>query len=72
MIDVQIFFDQPVKNNLETYDNIQKIAVDQGDHYTSDCLLRYSYFSSYNIMIAIDLKEQQTLDADSKLIIQEI
>ena len=72
MIDVQIFFDQPVKNNLETYNNIRKIAMDQGDHYTSDCLLHYSYFSSYNIMIAIDLKEQQTLDADSKLIIQEI
>ena len=35
MIDEQNFFDQPVKNNLRTYDNIQKIAFDQGDDYTT-------------------------------------
>ena len=28
MIDGQKFFDQPVKNNLRTYDNFQKIATD--------------------------------------------
>ena len=31
MIDGQNVFDQPVKNNLRTYDNIQKLAVGQGD-----------------------------------------
>ena len=35
MIDEQIFFDQTVKNNLRTYDNIQKIATGQGDDYTT-------------------------------------
>ena len=29
MIDVQNFFDQPVKNVLRTYDNIPKIATGQ-------------------------------------------
>ena len=29
------FFDQPVKNNLRTYDNLRKIATDQGDDYTT-------------------------------------
>ena len=31
MTDSQNFFDQPVRNNLITYDNIQKIATGQGD-----------------------------------------
>ena len=35
MIDGQNFFDQPVKSNLRTYDNIRKIATSQGDHYTT-------------------------------------
>ena len=35
MIDGQIFFDQPVRNNLITYDNIRKIATGQGDDCTS-------------------------------------
>ena len=43
MIDGQNFFDQPVKNNLRTYD------------YTTLCLLGYNYFDKYYKMIAIDL-----------------
>ena len=35
MTDGQNFFDQPVKNNLRTYDNIRKIATGQGDDYTT-------------------------------------
>ena len=35
MTDGQSFFDQPVKNNLRTYDNIRKIATGQGDDYTT-------------------------------------
>ena len=32
-------FDQPVKNNKVTYENIRKIATDQVDDYTTGCLL---------------------------------
>ena len=39
MIDGRIFFDQPVNNNLRTYDNIRKITTGQGDDYTIGCLL---------------------------------
>ena len=28
----------------KTYENIGKIATDQGDDYTNGCLLDYSYF----------------------------
>ena len=41
MIDGQNIFDQPVRNNLITYDNI---AIGQGDSYTTGCLLDYNYF----------------------------
>ena len=39
MINEKCFFDQPVKNNKVTYDNIRKIATGQGDDYTTGCLL---------------------------------
>ena len=48
-------FDQPIKNNKVTYENIRKIAAGQGDDYTTGCLLDYSYFADTYKMIAIDL-----------------
>ena len=38
MINGRNFFDQAIKNDLETYDNIRKIATGQGDDYTTGCL----------------------------------
>ena len=70
MIDRQNVFDWPVKNNLVTYHNIRKNATDQGDNYTTGCLLDYNYFNNYYKMIAIDLSKQQALDADPKAIQQ--
>ena len=69
MIDGQIFFDQdqPVKNDLRTYDNIQKIPTGQGDEYTTGCLLDFPYFKKYKIIV-IDTRKQQALDADPKAI----
>ena len=29
---------------LKTYENIREIATDQGDDYTTGCLLDYPYF----------------------------
>ena len=47
MIEGQSFFDQPVRNNLRTYDSIRKIATGQGDDYTTDCLLDCNYFKNH-------------------------
>ena len=33
MIDVQNLFDQPVKPNLQTFENVWKFATGQGDDY---------------------------------------
>ena len=66
MIDGENFFDQPIRNNLITYDNIPKNSKSQGDDYTTGCLLDHDYFKKYYKMMAIDLSKQQALDADPK------
>ena len=68
MIDGKNFFDQPVKNNKVTYENIRKIATGQADDYTAGCLLDHIYFKNYYKMIVVDLSKQQALDADPKAI----
>ena len=70
MINGENFFDQPIKNNKITYDNIRKIATGQGDDYTTGCLLDYPYFANTYKMIAVDLSKQQALDADPRAIQQ--
>ena len=67
---VKIFFDQPINSMTKTYENIRKIAIGQGDDYTTSCLLDYTYFKKYYKMIAIDLSRQQALDADPRKIQQ--
>ena len=59
------YFDQPIKNDTKTYENIRKITTGQGDDYTTGCLLDYNYFKNHKIT-AIDLIKQQPLDADPK------
>ena len=44
MINGENFFNQPIKNNKVTYENIRKIATGQGDDYATGCLLDYPYF----------------------------
>ena len=70
MIDGKNFFDQLVKNNKITYENIRKIATGQWDDYTTGFLLDYSYFKDNYKMIATDLIKQQALDADPSAIQQ--
>ena len=70
MINGENFFDQPIKNNKVTYENIRKIATGQGGDYTTGCFLDYSYLADTYKMIAVDLSKQQSLDADPRAIQQ--
>ena len=70
VINGENFFDQSIKNNKITYDNIRKIATGQGDDYTTGCLLDYPYFANTYKMIAVDLSKQKALDADPRAIQQ--
>ena len=70
LIDGKNFFDQLVKNDKATYENIKKITIGQGDDYATSSLLDYTYLKKYYEMIAVDLSKQQALDADPKAIQQ--
>ena len=70
MINGENFFDQPIKNNKVTYENIRKIATGQGHDYKTGCLLDYSYFADTYKTIVVDLSKQQALDADPRAIQQ--
>ena len=70
MIDGKNFFDQPIKDNKATYENITKITTCQGDDYIPGCLLEYPYFKDSWKMIAVDLSKQQALDAGPRAIQQ--
>ena len=70
MIDCKNFFDQPINGELNTYENIRRMASGLWDVYTPGCLLDYSYFKTNSKMIAVDLSKQQFLDANPKVIQQ--
>ena len=70
MINGENFFDQPIKDNKVTYENIRKVATGKRDDYTTGCLLGYTYFRDHYKMIAVDLSRQQALDPDSRKIQQ--
>ena len=57
MTDGKNFFNQPIKSNKVTYENIRKIATGKDDDYTTGCLLDYIYFKNYYKMIAADLRK---------------
>ena len=57
MIDGQNLFDQLAKDNMRTYENIQKTATGQEDDYTTGYLLDYPYLEEHYKMIAIDLSK---------------
>ena len=71
VINGENFFDQPIKNNKITYDNIRKIATGQGDDYTTGCLLDYTYFANTYKVIAVDLSKQLALDVAPRVFHKE-
>ena len=65
MINGENFFDQPIKNNKVTYDNIRKIAPLQGDDCTTGCLLDYPYFANTYKISAVDLSNSTNCKCNS-------
>ena len=63
MVDGKNFFDQAIKNNKITYENIRSKTTGQGDDYATGCLLDNDYFRDNYKMIAKDLSKQQALYA---------
>ena len=60
LIDGKSFFDMPIKNDKETYEQI--IEMGRNNDYTTGNLLDYEYFSKHYKLIAIDLSKQIELE----------
>ena len=43
-IDGRNFYDQPINDSIKQYDEVRKISTEQGDDYTTGCLLDFAYF----------------------------
>ena len=70
MINGENVFDQTIKNDKETYENIRKICTGSGDDCTTGCLLVYPYFKNSYKIIAVALSKQQILDSDPRAVQQ--
>ena len=66
MIVKKIFFDQTVKTDLITYDNIWKITIDPRDYNTTGCRLYYPPSKEIYKLIRKYVSKQQALDTVSK------
>ena len=58
LIDLQPFYDIPIKNKEETYKNI--IELFNHDNYTTGNSFDYEYFSKHYKLIAISLSKQNS------------
>ena len=56
-IDGRNFYDQVIIDSSKQYDEIIKISTEQGDDYTTGCLLDFAYFEMNYRLIAIDLRK---------------
>ena len=60
LVDGKSFFDTPIKNDDETYEQI--IEMRRNNDYTTSNSLDYEYFSKHYKLIAIDLSNQIELE----------
>ena len=65
-IDGRNFYDQAINDIIKQYDEVKKVSTEQGDDYTTGCLLGFAYFKNNYKLIAADLSKQKALDADSR------
>ena len=57
LIDNTPFFNQPIKNKQEAYENLVKISIN--DDYTTENLLDYLHYQKYHKLIGIDVSRQE-------------
>ena len=71
-VEGKLFRSTREKNDKIIYENIRKIATDQGDDYTTGYLLDYPHFKDNYQVIAIDLRKLKVLDDGPRTIQQSI
>ena len=70
LIDGRNFHNQPIDDLVKQCNKLRKTVTEQGQDYTTGCLLDYQYFKDHYNLIAVDLSKQKELDADSRAIQQ--
>ena len=70
LIDGRTSYDQPINDQIKKHNDIRNTETEQGDDYTTGCLLDYQYFKDHYQLIAVDLRKQKKLDADSRAVQQ--
>ena len=70
IINRKSFYDQTVGFDMKRYEEIRKLTIEQGEDYTTGCLLDYDYLKNQYKLIAIDLSRQKELDTNHKVIQQ--
>ena len=63
-------YDQAINSDMKQYEEIRKLATEEGKDYTTGCLLDYDYIKTHYRSIVADLSRQKELDADPKAIQQ--
>ena len=48
-IDGRNFYDQAINDSIKQYNEIRKISTEQGDDYTTGCLLDFAYLKKIQI-----------------------
>ena len=70
LIDGRNFYDQPIHDLIKQYDEVRETSIEQGDDYTTVCILDDAYFKDNYRLIAVDLSKQKALDAKPRAIQQ--
>ena len=61
------FYDQLIDPDMKRYRET-RLTTEQGENYTTGCLLDYEYIKNHGLLIVVDLGRQNKLDADLKAI----
>ena len=64
IINGKTFYYQSIDFDIKWYEKTRKSKAEQGEDYTSGCLL--DYIKNHYRLIATDLSRQKELDADPK------
>ena len=49
LIDGRTSYDQPINDQIKKHNDIKKTATEQGDDYTTGCLLDYQFFKELTL-----------------------
>ena len=66
MVDGKKFYDQPINDKMEQYDEVRKVSTGKGHDYTTTCLLNYAYFKDNYRLIVVNLSNKKSFRCWSK------